>query len=46
MQCITKGRNKTVTLTTLILLAKGFGMSPAEFLDDGSFTSDRIETEQ
>ena len=34
MQCIMNGRNKTVTLSTVILLAKGFGMTLTEFLDD------------
>ena len=34
MQCIMNGRNKTVTLSTVILLARGFGMSLSEFLDD------------
>ena len=39
MQCIMNGRNKTVTLTTVIMLAKGFDMSLTEFLDDPLFTS-------
>ena len=34
LQCIMNGRNKTVTLSTLILLARGFHMSLSEFLDD------------
>ena len=40
MQCIMNGRNKTVTLTTIILLAKGFNMSVSEFLNDDIFLSD------
>ena len=43
MQCIMNGRNKTVTLTTVILLAKGFGMSVDEFLKDELFDPDNLE---
>ena len=46
MQCIMNGRNKTVTLTTVMLLAKGFRMSLSEFLDDEMFSSEEIELEQ
>ncbi len=46
MQCIMNGRNKTVTLSTVILLAKGFNMSLAEFLDDELFSSEDLEVEQ
>ena len=46
MQCIMNGRNKTVTLSTVIMLAKGFKMSPSEFLDDELFMSDELETEK
>ena len=46
MQCIMNGRNKTVTLSTVILLAKGFDMSVAEFLDDRVFCSDDLDTER
>ena len=45
MQCIMNGRNKTVTLSTIILLAKGFDMTPAEFLNDAVFLSTDLETE-
>lgn len=45
MQCIMNGRNKTVTLTTLILLAKGFDMPLCEFLDDEIFRSEDLELE-
>ncbi len=45
MQCIMNGRNKTVTLSTVILLAKGFDMTPTEFLNDAVFESDELETE-
>lgn len=43
MQCIMNGRNKTVTLSTVILLAKGFGMSLNEFLGDDLFDPENLE---
>ena len=43
MQCIMNSRNKTVTLTTVILLAKGFDMSLDEFLKDELFNPDNLE---
>ncbi len=46
MQCIMNGRNKTVTLSTVILLARGFHMSLTEFLDDEIFRSAELEIEQ
>lgn len=45
MQCIMNGRNKTVTLTTVMLLANGFGMTLTEFLDDEIFRSENLELE-
>ncbi|MBR2343165.1 MAG: helix-turn-helix transcriptional regulator [Clostridia bacterium] len=45
MQCIMNGRNKTVTLTTLIMLSRGFGISLTEFLDDEIFNSDDLDVE-
>ena len=46
MQCIMNGRNKTVTLSTVIMIAKGFNISLIEFLDDEIFSSDDLEIEQ
>ena len=46
MQCIMNGRNKTVTLSTVLLLAKGFDMSLTDFLDDEIFRSEDLEIEQ
>ena len=46
MQCIMNGRNKTVTLSTVIMLARGFGMSLVEFLDDDIFRSENLEVEK
>ena len=43
MQCIMNGRNKTVTLSTVILLAKGFNMTLPEFLDDEIFQNVEID---
>ena len=45
MQCIMNGRNKTVTLTTIMMLAKGFNISLIEFLDDDIFSSEDLEIE-
>ena len=46
MQCIMNGRNKTVTLSTVMMLAKGFNMTLIEFLDDEIFRSEDLEIEQ
>ncbi len=46
LQCIMNDRNKTVTLTTILQLARGFDMTPAEFLDDDIFLSETLETEK
>ena len=46
MQCIMNGRNKTVTLSTVMLLARGFGMSLVDFLGDDIFLSEDLEIEQ
>ena len=45
MQCIMNGRNKTVTLSTVIMIAKGFNMPLTEFLDDEVFCSENLEIE-
>ena len=46
MQCIMNGRNKTVTLSTVMMLARGFHMSLTEFLDDAIFDPQGLEIEQ
>lgn len=43
MQCIMNGRNKTVTLDTLMLLAHGFDMTLIQFLDDDAFLWENID---
>lgn len=45
MECIMKRRNKTVTLSTVMMLARGFKMTLPEFLDDEIFTSEELEIE-
>ena len=46
MQCIMNVRNKTVTLSTIIMIARGFGISLVEFLNDDIFSSDDLEVEK
>ena len=46
MQCIMNGRNKTVTLSTVIMIARGFGISLSEFLNDDVFASEDLEVEK
>lgn len=46
MQCIMNGRNKTVTLSTIIMLAKGFDMSLTDFLNDELFNPENLDIEQ
>ena len=46
MQCIMNGRNKTVTLSTIIMLAKGFDISLTEFLNDELFNPENLDIEQ
>lgn len=45
MQCIMNGRNKTVTLSTIIMIANGFDISLIEFLDSEIFRSEDLEVE-
>lgn len=46
MQCIMNGRNKTVTLSTIIMLARGFDMSLTDFLNDELFNPENLDIEQ
>ena len=43
MDRILTGRNKTVTLTTMYKLARGFDMTIFEFMDDDLFRSEELE---
>jgi transcriptional regulator with XRE-family HTH domain len=45
MQCIMNGRNKTVTLSIVIMIANGFGMTVDKFLDDPLFKLEELEVE-
>ncbi len=45
LQCIMSGRNKTVTLSTVMMLARGFDMTLLEFLDDEVFRSEELDYE-
>lgn len=43
MQCIMNGRNKTVTLSTVMMLARGFHISLLEFLNDPIFSNEDLD---
>ena len=45
MQCIMNGRNKTVTLSTVMILARSFDRSLTQFLDDEIFNFENLEVE-
>lgn len=41
--CIMREKNKTVTLSTVMLLSQGFGITLLEFLDSPYFTNENLE---
>ena len=45
MQWILSGKSKTVTLSTAMMLANGFGMTLIEFLDDDLFLFENLNIE-
>lgn len=45
MQWIMSGKSKTVTLSTVLRLANGFGMPVLEFLDNDLFLFENLEVE-
>lgn len=45
MQWIMSGKSKTVTLSTVLRLANGFGMTVLEFLNDDTFLFENLEVE-
>ena len=45
MQWIMSGKSKTVTLSTVLLLANGFGMTVLEFLEHELFNIENLEIE-
>lgn len=45
MQWILSGKSKTVTLSTVMMISHGFGMTVLEFLDDNLFKYENLEVE-
>ena len=45
MDCILKGKNKSVQLNTVMMIANGFDMSFIDFLSDELFFSEELELE-
>ena len=45
MQWILSGKSKTVTLSTVLRLANGFGMTVTEFLEGDAFLFGNLEVE-
>ena len=45
MQWIMSGKSKTVTLSTAMMIANGFGMTVIEFLNDDIFLFENLEVE-
>lgn len=45
MQWIMSGKSKTVTLSTILRLASGFGMTVLEFLDSDVFLYENLDVE-
>ena len=45
MQWIMSGKSKTVTLSTIIMIANGFDMTLIDFLNDEIFLSEELEVE-
>ena len=43
--CILKEKNKTVTLSTIMLIAQGFNISLIDFLNSPFFETDKLEIE-
>ena len=45
MQWIMSGKSRTVTLSTVMMLANGFGMTVIEFLNDDMFLFENLDIE-
>ena len=45
MQWIMSGKSKTVTLSTVMMVANGFDMTVREFLDDDMFLFENLNVE-
>lgn len=46
MNSIMSGRNGGIELNTVMMIAKGFGMTVVEFLDDPIFSAEELEIEK
>lgn len=46
MNSIMSGRNGGIELNTVMMIAKGFGMTVVEFLDDPVFSAEELEIEK
>lgn len=45
LKSIMQKRTRGISLKTVILLANGLGLTPAEFIDDEAFLADNLELE-
>lgn len=45
VKSLMQGRTKGITLKTIVMLARGFGVSVCEFLNDDFFRYDELELE-
>ena len=45
MQWLMSGKSRTVTLSTVMMLANGFGMTVIEFLNNDMFLFENLEVE-
>ena len=45
MNGIMSAKNRGIELNTVMMIARGFGMTVLEFLDDPVFTSEELEIE-
>lgn len=45
IKSIMQKRTKGISLKTIILLANGLGISPAEFINDASFLAENLDME-
>lgn len=45
IKSIMQRRTKGISLKTIIMLAKGFNLTPSEFINDDMFLADNLEVE-
>ena len=46
IKSIMQRRTKGISLKTIVLIANGLGISPAEFINDDSFLSENLDLDQ